>query len=143
MTRTLLAFGALLGGLVTIGCAPSIDPHPTVPAEHNRTAPDSSDPTTDPPASRYRLAYASFYWNCVAVKAQDGNARCPFDCSGTPASSAGCSAGAMDSEKMIDGLIRRLGVEGARHTLETRVTMPDAQASIRRYFPAGSEAAKP
>jgi hypothetical protein len=49
----------------------------------------------------------------------------------------------MDSEKMIDDLIRRLGVEGARQTLETRVTMPDAQASIRRYFPAGSEAAKP
>jgi hypothetical protein len=137
MTVPTLAL-VVLGSAMSIGCAmPNVDPHPAVPAEHRRTVLDGSDPTSEPPASRYRVAYESFYWNCVAVKAQDERARCPFVCAGTPAASAGCSDGATDSEKMVKELVRRLGIEGARRTLGSRVTMPDAQERIRRYFPSG------
>ena len=143
MTVPKLALGVILGGIVSVGCsAPNVDPHPVVPAEHSRTALDGSDPTPEPPASRYRLAYGSFYWNCLALKAQDEKARCPFVCSGTPAASAGCGDGATDAEKMTNDLIRRLGVEGARRTLESRVTSPDAQENIRRYVPSGSQSEK-
>jgi hypothetical protein len=76
-----------------------------VPAEYGRAVLDGSDPTPEPPASRYRLAYGSSWWNCVALKAQDEHARCPFVCSGTPAASAGCTDGATDSEKMVDDLV--------------------------------------
>ena len=138
MTVMKLTLGVILSGAVNAGCSmPNVDPHPAVPAEHSRTVSDNTDPTPEPPASRYRLAYESFYWNCVALKAQDQNARCPFACSGTPAASAGCSDGAMEADKMIDDLVRRMGVERARRTLESRVAMPDAQESIRRYFPSG------
>jgi len=114
-----LALGVILGGAISVCCSdPHVDPHPAVPREHSRTVSDSSDPTSEPPASQYRLAYESFYWNCVALKTQDENARCPFACSGTPAASAGCSNGAMDSEKMINDLVHRLGVEGGKRALE-------------------------
>ena len=135
-----LALCLIVSAAVSVGCSvPNIDPHPVVPAEHSRTVLDGSDPTSEPPASRYRLAYESFYWNCVAIKARDVAARCPSVCSGTPAASAGCSDGAADSDKIIDDLVRRLGVEDARHTLASRVSLPDAQECVRRYFPAGHQ----
>jgi hypothetical protein len=135
-----LALCVIVGGAVSVGCSvPDIDPHSVVPAEHSRTVLDGSDPTPEPPASRYRLAYDSFYWNCVAVKAQDKTARCPSVCSGTPAASAGCSDGAADSDRVIGDLVRRLGDEDARRALASRVSLPDAAKSLRRYFPAGPQ----
>jgi len=130
----------IAGAAVSVGCSvPNIDPHPVVPAEHRRTVLNGSDPTSEPPASRYRLAYESFYWNCVAIKARDVAARCPSVCSGTPAASAGCSDGATDSDKMIDDLVRRVGGEDAIRALASRVSMADAQECVRRYFPAGPQ----
>ena len=129
----------LLGLIVAFGCAPRLQPHPTVPAAYGRTIVNASDPTPEAPALRYRLAYESFWWNCVTLKADDEDDRCPFVCSGTAAAAAGCAEGAMDSESMVRDLIRRVGAAKAKDRLHSRVAMPDARQSIRRYFPSGPE----
>jgi hypothetical protein len=76
--QSALVLGVILGCAVSVGCSmPNVEPHAAVPGEHSRTILNGSDPTSEPPASRYRLAYESFYWNCVALKAQDVVASAP------------------------------------------------------------------
>jgi hypothetical protein len=66
--QSALVLGVILGCAVSVGCSmPNVEPHAAVPGEHSRTILNGSDPTSEPPASRYRLAYESFYWNCVAL----------------------------------------------------------------------------
>jgi hypothetical protein len=137
MGRVMLAVS--IGGL---SCGRHVGPTPILPAQHRRTIVDASDPTGEAPAARYRLAYESFWWNCVAVKAEDTNARCPFVCSGTPAAADGCYEGKADAEKTVRDLISRVGVPKAKKRLESLIAMPDAEQSIRRYFPSGPEREK-
>jgi hypothetical protein len=140
MTPSRAMLVVVLAGLtIVFGCVRRLQPHPAVPAAYGRTVVNASDPTPEAPALRYRLAYESFWWNCVALKADDENAPCPFACSGTAAAAAGCAEGAMDSENMVRDLIRRVGAAKAKDRLHSRVAMPDAQQSIRRYFPSGLE----
>ena len=127
---------------ITIGCARGLVPRPTVPVEHRRTVVNSSDPTDEPPAACYRRAYQSFWWNCLAVKAEDERARCPFVCNGTSAAVEGCGAGGTEAEEMVGDLIRRVGVVNAKNRLRARVSMVDARESIRLYFPSGARTEK-
>ena len=60
-----------------VGCAEGLAPRVSIPPEHRRSRPDASDPTGEAPAARYRHGYESFWWNCLAVKAVDSEARCP------------------------------------------------------------------
>src|SRR5215831_17209296 len=113
-------FAALL---VTSGCSSNLAPHPIVPTEHRGEVISSPIPTSSP--SQYRQAYASFWWNCVAVKLEDENARCPFMCSGTPAAAAGCRDGAKASEKMVIGTFQNYGNLKARQRLESALMAPD------------------
>ena len=138
-TKVRVMLTVSIGGL---SCGTHVAPNPIPPAQHRRTIVDASDPTPEPPAARYRLAYESFWWNCVAVKAEDTNARCPFVCSGTPAAAEGCYEGARDAEKTVRDLISRVGVSTTTKRLESRVAMPDAKQSIRRYFPSGPQREK-
>ena len=141
------ALGAMRGvifavAVIAIGCARGLAPRPAVPVEHRRTTVNSSDPTDEPPASRYRRAYQSFWWNCLAVKAEEEHARCPFVCSGNPAAAEGCRAGATEAEEMVGDLIHRVGVVNAKNRLRARVSMVDARESIRLYFPSGARREK-
>ena len=126
-------------GCIGFGCVTLLDPHPTVPAEHRRAIVDGSDPTGEAPNERYRLAYESFWWNCLAVKSEDERARCPFMCSGPPAAADGCREGASDAETIVRELTTRLGASKAKQRLQLRVSTPSARQSIRRYFPSGPE----
>ena len=126
----------VFAGLMVTACSPSLDPHPIVPAEHNLEVVNSTDPTPEPPAVRYRLAYKSFYWNCVAVRLEDEAARCPFMCSGTPATSEGCRDGAMEADKIVSDIFQTAGADDARRTLRSRLTTARAQESLKLYFPS-------
>jgi hypothetical protein len=85
------------------------------------------------------LAYESFWWNCVAVKADDPSARCPSTCNGTAAATDGCDDGARDGAGAADALIARFGAAGAKERIRSRVRQADVQQTIRRYFPSGPE----
>src|SRR5664280_2361412 len=67
----------------------------------------------EPEADRYRQAYEAFWWNCVALKAGDLDARCPLVCNGTPAASAGCADGSTTAD---DGIRRHLEQYGRSRT---------------------------
>jgi hypothetical protein len=124
-----------VGVLVGVGCTDGLAPQVSIPPDHLRTRPEASDPTGEPPAVRYRNGYESFWWNCLALKAADSDARCPFVCSGTTAAADGCRQGAADAELVTQELFQRVGKENAQDRLRSRVAKVDAQQSIRRYFP--------
>src|SRR5262249_953244 len=64
-------------------------------------------PNGDPERVRYTKAYEAFWWNCVLVRAAQLDARCPMICSGTPAATAGCAAGAGNADEQIERLLQR------------------------------------
>src|SRR6185437_8011681 len=63
-------------------------------------------PNGQPEPVRYTVAYGAFWWNCVAVRAGDLQARCPFLASGTPATAAGAADGALNADKQIESLLK-------------------------------------
>jgi hypothetical protein len=122
---------------VVLGCSSRIGPHPVIPADHARSVGEGADPTPEPLATGYRMAYESFWWNCVAVKSRSETARCPSACRGTPAATAGCAHGADQAQQTVEELIARVGAAKAKERLLLSVTTREAQRSIRRYFPSG------
>jgi hypothetical protein len=123
----------VFAGLVLAGCGPRLEPHPIVPAEHSRKVVNSSDFSSEPPAVRYRLAYESFYWNCVAIRLEDEAARCPFMCCGTPAASEGCRDGSMEAGRIVSNLFQGTAGDDARR-LRSALMTADAQDSVKRYY---------
>jgi hypothetical protein len=123
--------------LIGAGCATRIAPRPKIPATHTGALADATVRGGDTASARYLMAYESFWWNCVALKAADANARCPFVCSGTLAAADGCRDGAAAGEQAVREIVSRLGVSKAQRQLQTRVVRRDAQRNIRRYFPSG------
>lgn len=61
------------------------------------------------PFERYSQAYEAFWWNCVAVRAKNINARCPFIANGWASESYGGSDGAMNADNAIDEQIKKYG----------------------------------
>src|SRR5215212_7610830 len=113
------------GALMCTGCTQTLAPRVSIPPEHRRGQADASDPTSEAPAVRYRMAYQAFWWNCLAVRADRADSRCPFVCSGTAAAVDGCRQGADDGERAVQELVRRLGKEDARDVLRSQVARPD------------------
>ena len=85
----------------------------------------------------YREAYTAFWWNCTILKSVDLNARCPFTCSGTPAATAGCRAGAVDAENQIAELEKEYGGARTREFLAFRIGEDDGYSKLQAYFQYG------
>jgi hypothetical protein len=66
-------------------------------------------PNGQPEWIRYRETYEAFWWNCVAVRAADMNARCPISASGTPAAAAGAGDGAVAAMNGVRDLVKKFG----------------------------------
>lgn len=102
---------ALLMGLPSIALAdsgPYLDSSYKVPKEYQATQYSSTDRSVeDAPVVRYREAYEAFWWNCVAVKAESLDNRCPFMASGWPAEAAGADDGATNAWNGIHDLLQK------------------------------------
>ena len=104
-----------------------------VPAEYRNT-PSTFPPNDEPEPVHYRVAYEAFWWNCVALRANDFDARCPFMCSGTPAASTGCRDGGDTARKGIDGLIETYGGRRAQEYLRSLAQTDEAKRKLEPYF---------
>ena len=100
-------------------------------------------PNGESEAKRYASAYAAFWWNCVAVKAESLDSGCPFVCSGTPGATAGCRDGATDAEEGVAELVGRLDATELQAYLRKLAVSPDARESMRPYFGNSHRAANP
>lgn len=125
LATTVLIFAA---GLFSVNCGPRLAPRIQVPAEH-------ADQTA------FRDAYAAFWWNCAIVKSIDLSAQCPNACTGTPAATAGCSAGAADAQDQIADLEKKHGAPRTREILSLRIGEDDGYSHLGSYFPYGPKRA--
>ena len=90
-------------------------------------------PNGDPERIRYTKAYEAFWWNCVMVRAQELNARCPIICSGTPAAARGCGEGANSADDQIQRLLKRFPTSKVRGYLKSLASSPGAWEKLRGY----------
>jgi hypothetical protein len=113
-------------GAISIHC------YVRVPSEYMNTA--ANPPNGQPEPVRYALAYEAFWWNCVAVRAENLPARCPFMASGTPAASAGASNGASNAGSQIDRLLRTHVAAQVQRYLRSIASTPTTKEKLRPYF---------
>ena len=99
-------------------------------------------PNGDPEPVRYSKAHEAFWWNCVMVRAQDLNARCPTICSGTPAAARGCGEGAIDADDQIEELLRQFPSSQVQSYLKSLASSLGAREKLNGYgyFSAGPKA---
>ena len=104
-----------------------------VPKEYRKT-PFSPPLNGEPEPVRYKVAYEAFWWNCVAIRAANLNARCPFMASGTPAASAGGTDGAMNADSQIEGLLKKHAANEVQKYLQSIAGTSKARDKMRPYF---------
>ena len=111
-----------------------------VPAVYQHDPPGWQSPTGESEAQRYTSAYEAFWWNCILLKADDLEARCPSMCSGTPAATSGCTDGELQAQHAVSQALRSHSrVDVASH-LRTLANDPKAKAKTAPYFPNGPQA---
>jgi hypothetical protein len=94
-------------------------------------------PNGETNAVRYTAAYEAFWWNCVLVRAEALEARCPFMCSGDAAATLGCADGGAKASNDIDGLVRRFSRKQTREYLRTLAQDPAGRLRVKPYFGNG------
>jgi hypothetical protein len=92
-------------------------------------------PNGEPESVRYQVAYGAFFWNCVFVKSESLDARCPFTCSGTRGAAAGCADGGTTAEEAIDMLAVQFDADVVKsYLVELTTSFRQAREQIRPYF---------
>ena len=104
-----------------------------VPDEYKQT-PFNPPLNGEPEPVRYTVAYEAFWWNCVAVRAADLQARCKFQASGTPAATAGAADGAVNADAQINALLQKYSRRAVRKYLRSIPSQSEAKEKMRRYF---------
>lgn len=117
--------------------------HPIVPREYQSSG-ESGSPNGESPIERYRRAYEAFWLNCVMVKSEDIQSRCPSLCNGTAAATAGCADGTTNAEHQISALERAFPEEKVQAYLRTVATDPKNVALFLNtgYFNGHPQAAQ-
>jgi hypothetical protein len=111
----------------------------TVPVEFGSDPPGWVSPTGESEAARYTKAYKAFWWNCLRVKSQNLQARCPLTCSGTPGATYGCSAGACAAEARLQSLLSRATPTEVQSYLAKAAFTPEVERDMGGYFPDGPQ----
>ena len=143
MKKICLLISITLSSIFIMGCDSnplSISCTVTVPEKFRQDPPDWKPPNGEPESIRYITAYEAFWWNCVMVKAEDIEGRCPFTCSGTPAASDGCSDGAINAENQISQLFENHDVYEVTKYLKVLAQDPASIEKLNAYFPDGPRA---
>ena len=81
------------------------------------------------PFARYSQAYQAFWWNCVAVRAVNINARCPWIANGWASEVQGGADGAMNADNAIDNLVKKYGTQAVQVYLEKLASPPSKIAA--------------
>jgi hypothetical protein len=102
--------------------------------EDYRPTPSNLPPNGQPESTRYAVAYEAYWWNCVAVRANDLDGRCPFVASGTPGASAGAVDGAKDADTQIDEQLKKYPKQAVRTYLQSLARQATTKAKMRLYF---------
>lgn len=127
----LLVMGIVIPRVVTLAASePKLTLHLVVPQEFRNS---KAAPNGDPEPVRYTKAYEAFWWNCVIVRGRDLNAHCPFTCSGTPAATPGCAAGASNANDQIDALVKRTPAREIQAYLKEIGSSPRARQGLSGY----------
>ena len=92
---------------------------------------------------RYTTAYEAYWWNCVLVRAESLEGRCPSACSGNDAATLGCADGSVKARNDIDELVLRFSGKRVREYLRTLAQGPAGRLKIKPYFSNGPQAEKP
>jgi hypothetical protein len=122
--------------LLTLSCVshkPYIECRVSVPNEYQKT-PWNPPPNGEPEPIRYKTSYEAFWWNCVMVKANNLDERCPFTCSGTPAAVAGCVDGESNADRQITGLMNKYSRSEVQQYLRSLASTEEAKKKIYPYF---------
>jgi hypothetical protein len=114
-----------------------------VPSAYKTDPPGWASPTGESEAQRYTRAYEAFCWNCVTVKADAIDARCPSSCSGTPAAAAGCADGAVQAAVGVSMALRKHPQGEVQRYLKGLASGSEAKRKVASYFPNGPESTKP
>lgn len=128
-----IAFGLLLAAVASAAANISMHCRVKVPKKYRRMT-LNPPPNGEPESVRYTVAYRAFWWNCVAVRAEDLQGRCPFVASGTQAASAGASDGALNANFQIDHLLKRHSAGKVQEYLRSLTSTPRAKEEMRPYF---------
>jgi len=104
-----------------------------VPTEYQKT-PSNPPPNGEEEPILYKESYEAFWWNCVMVKADNLDARCPFTCSGTPAAAAGCGDGESDADNKIEDLLAKYSRSEVKKYLRALASTEEAKKKIYPYF---------
>jgi hypothetical protein len=114
-----------------------------VPSAYKADPPGWTSPTGESEAQRYTRAYEAFCWNCVMVKANAIDARCPSSCSGTPAATAGCADGGVQAAEGVSMALRMHPQGEVQRYLRGLASGQEAKRRAASYFPNGPESTKP
>jgi len=79
------------------------------------------------------MAFEAFWWQCIVIRADDLQARCPFAASGTPAAAEGASDGAMNAEAQIDQLLKKHSGSIVQQHLRRLASTDEARKKMRPY----------
>ena len=122
--------------LLTLSCVshkPHIECRVSIPNEYQKT-PWYPPPSGEPEPIRYNKSYEAFWWNCVMVKANNLDARCPFTCSGTLAVVAGCVDGGSNADRPIAHLMDKYFRPEVQEYLRSIASTEEAKKKIYPYF---------
>jgi len=131
---------------VTAGASseqPTLSCKVSVPPQARGAEKTEKSPNGESNAVRYTTAYEAYWWNCVFVRADALDARCPFICSGNPAATLGCADGGAKATNDIDELVRRVSGKRTREYLRTLAHDPVGRLKIKPYFGSGPRAEAP
>jgi len=137
MKRGRFKVSATLLGIVAAACAtdrPRIHIHPDlkVPAEFALQTIET--PAGESERFRYLNAYEAFWYNCLAMLAENLDARCPASCGGTPAAGAGCARGSADASNQTKDATTSYGAARTQQALRLITADPEAMAKRAAYF---------
>ena len=133
MHKAILAVSLLMGLLSCSTAALHMEYQVKVPPQYQMT-PLVVPPSGESEPVRYQVSFEAFWWNCVMVRAENLDARCPFLCSGTGAAAAGCTNGAIDAERQIQGLLKKHSRSEVQRYLRTLASTQEAKEKIHPYF---------
>lgn len=132
--KTILVFLLAISILSCATAGPHMVCRVKVPTEYQKTPPWNPSPNGEPEPIRYQKTYEAFWWNCVMVKADNLDARCPFTCSGTPAAAAGCGDGESDAANKIADLLTKYSRSEVKQYLRSLAATEQAKKKIYPYF---------
>lgn len=120
--------------VVAAGNGPHLVFKIVVPSKYQSKIGSPGFPGTSP-YERYSEAYEAFWWNCIAVRAKNIHARCPFWANGWASEADGGADGGTDADDAINEQIEKYGAARVQAYLKKLASPPSKiKAKLRGWF---------